>query len=395
MAKRQKHLGDDGATSDSTDDTIVTLTNLVKRLRQKNQSLGQELNAQRDRIHRLKMDLDAKRQRTPAVEENECQITSATHAMVVAELDETKRKCAELAAALETCDVQRQAVLDQLALAKKDHAVEIGTALNKLVVLQNKCDELEEIESRKNAEIASLKKHAYQDALTTIRDRLMSVAASHEPTPEIPVTPAPEYFCSAILTSLPHLRAAAMDKITNHWLPHVDLELIYRGTRDGMYPGAYHVRCNHQAATITLVKAHDDSVFGAYASSVWLNSGGVYRSDPECFLFTILHPTGEGTKNLVKIVVDPTNPAYATRTLYSRSCRGPTFGASGKLFKTHAISITSGTWGVFTPFNGKCSTCLKDGETFQGPAVHGIKYLTSSYNFTPEEIEVFRVVARS
>jgi hypothetical protein len=203
--------------------------------------------------------------------------------------------------------------------------------------------------------------------------------------PPIPVTD------SVVLQSLDDAaRTESLRKLTEEWLPHSTMTLLYRGSRDGMNAKMFHVRCNHKGATLTLIRAEDGSVFGAYASKAWIRGHGVYVDDPASFLFTLHHASGRSS-SLKKACVDASSHHLATKTLYCRDNHGPVFGAAASS-NLHALYISSG--GKSTEdFSAASYSLLKDGETYEGPRVHGLSHLTSSYKFTPREVEVFLVDA--
>jgi len=65
------------------------------------------------------------------------------------------------------------------------------------------------------------------------------------------------------------------------------MELIYRGTRDGMTSNVFHNKCDNKGETITLIKNEKGNLFGGYASIPWTSNAGSYFSAPESFLFTL------------------------------------------------------------------------------------------------------------
>ena len=64
------------------------------------------------------------------------------------------------------------------------------------------------------------------------------------------------------------------------------MELIFRGTRDGMTNTAFHNKCDNKGETITLIKNEKGNLFGGYASISWTGNNNYY-SAPESFLFTL------------------------------------------------------------------------------------------------------------
>ena len=56
------------------------------------------------------------------------------------------------------------------------------------------------------------------------------------------------------------------------WAGYEKMELIYRGTRDGMTPNKFHENCDNQGPTITLIKT-DENIFAGYTSISWSSDG--------------------------------------------------------------------------------------------------------------------------
>ena len=65
------------------------------------------------------------------------------------------------------------------------------------------------------------------------------------------------------------------------------MELIYRGTRDGMTSSVFHNKCDNKGETITLIKNEKGNIFGGYASISWTSANGLWYSAPASFLFTL------------------------------------------------------------------------------------------------------------
>mmetsp|Transcript_92740 Transcript_92740/g.113584 ORF Transcript_92740/g.113584 Transcript_92740/m.113584 type:complete len:484 (+) Transcript_92740:165-1616(+) len=63
--------------------------------------------------------------------------------------------------------------------------------------------------------------------------------------------------------------------------------LLYRGSRDGMNPNAFHKKCDGIVHTITIVKSNTQYVFGGYTRIPWSSSNGHYKHDATSFLFNI------------------------------------------------------------------------------------------------------------
>ena len=101
------------------------------------------------------------------------------------------------------------------------------------------------------------------------------------------------------------------------WTNYSRLELIYRGTTDGMKSDSFHNKCDNKNPTLILYKNMKDSVFGGFTSLAWANNGN-YRPDTKAFIFTLINihntePTKFNTRN-------------QNEGVYHSSSYGPTFG---------------------------------------------------------------------
>eukprot|EP01125_Pyxidicula_operculata_P008702 TRINITY_DN2896_c1_g1_i2.p1 TRINITY_DN2896_c1_g1~~TRINITY_DN2896_c1_g1_i2.p1 ORF type:complete len:201 (+),score=37.88 TRINITY_DN2896_c1_g1_i2:16-618(+) len=76
-------------------------------------------------------------------------------------------------------------------------------------------------------------------------------------------------------------------QVIEEWLPKdKELELLYRGSRDGLNSDEFHSKCNKKGATLTFVKSIDGDIFGGYTPSEW-TSIGEYVQDQDTFIFTL------------------------------------------------------------------------------------------------------------
>ena len=53
------------------------------------------------------------------------------------------------------------------------------------------------------------------------------------------------------------------------WIEYKNMELIYRGTRDGIGSDIFHNKCDNQGPTIVLCKNEKGNIFGGYSSISW------------------------------------------------------------------------------------------------------------------------------
>ena len=70
------------------------------------------------------------------------------------------------------------------------------------------------------------------------------------------------------------------------WIGNRKMELLYRGTRDGMTCEDFHNKCDSKGETISIIKSDKGYIFGGFASISWGNSGR-WQSAPDSFLFTL------------------------------------------------------------------------------------------------------------
>ena len=100
------------------------------------------------------------------------------------------------------------------------------------------------------------------------------------------------------------------------WTGYNDMELLYRGSRDGSTSKDFHNRCDNKGPTICLYKNDKDYIFGGYASISWTSNGG-YHSASESFIFTLTNIHG----------TEPTKfPSINNDNVYHNSEYGPCFG---------------------------------------------------------------------
>ena len=71
------------------------------------------------------------------------------------------------------------------------------------------------------------------------------------------------------------------------WSGYKKMELIYRGTRDGMEPKNFHDKCDNKGPTITLYQ-NEKCIFGGYNSNSWA-SNDQWLSSSDCFIFSLVN----------------------------------------------------------------------------------------------------------
>ena len=147
------------------------------------------------------------------------------------------------------------------------------------------------------------------------------------------------------------------------------MELLYRGTRDGMSGEAFHNKCNNKGPTISLFKNERGYIFGGYASIDWQNGDkDTWKSAPDSFIFTLT--------NIYNISPTKFPNSDTSKSIYDRSSYGPCFGDD--------ITILFDS-DDYTNFPHAYKDVLGKGYSiFKGD--------NDNYNFNLKEIEVFKLI---
>ena len=153
------------------------------------------------------------------------------------------------------------------------------------------------------------------------------------------------------------------------WTGGKNMELLYRGTRDGMSAEVFHNKCNNKGPTISLFKNEKGYIFGGYASVDWQGpSEYVYRSAPDSFIFTLT--------NMYNIPPTKFPNSNTNDSIYDNSSFGPAFGSSD-------ISIG------FSSNIARFNYCYKD---VLGKGYSIFKGDNDNCYFNLKEIEVFKLI---
>ena len=99
------------------------------------------------------------------------------------------------------------------------------------------------------------------------------------------------------------------------------MNLLYRGTKDGMTAKDFHNKCDNKGKTICLFLNDKGNIFGGYSSIPWTRDGKDKTAN-DCFLFILsnIHNT------------QPTKFPYVNyRSVYHGSSYGPVFGDGSDL----------------------------------------------------------------
>ena len=150
------------------------------------------------------------------------------------------------------------------------------------------------------------------------------------------------------------------------------MELIYRGTRDGMTSNDFHNKCDNKGKTICLFLNEKDNIFGGYSSIPWQNSGGSKTAN-DCFLFTLT--------NIYN--TEPAKFPYVKgRSVYHGPDNGPYFGGNNDLCFYKSFN------------NNRNRSCFPD--SYKDVLGKGKSIFTGDFNnnnekFKLKEIEIFKL----
>ena len=146
------------------------------------------------------------------------------------------------------------------------------------------------------------------------------------------------------------------------------MELLYRGTRDGMSADVFHNKCNNKGPTISIFNNEKGYIFGGYTSIDWTGSGG-YKSAPDSFIFTLT--------NMYNISPTKFPNSNTSCSIYDHSSYGPCFGGSSDI----CIGFNSN----YTNFPHSYKDVLGKGYLiFKGD--------NDNNKFNLKEIEVFKLI---
>ena len=152
------------------------------------------------------------------------------------------------------------------------------------------------------------------------------------------------------------------------WTGGKKMELLYRGTRDGMSNDVFHNKCINKGPTICLFKNEKGYIFGGF-TSVDLKGGSGYRSSKDSFIFTLT--------NMYEISPTKFPCSSSNNSIQESPNYGPIFGGCDI-----AIQFPSSHYTNF-PYSYK-DVLGKGYSIFKGD--------NDNYNFNLKEIEVFKLI---
>ena len=132
---------------------------------------------------------------------------------------------------------------------------------------------------------------------------------------------------SVILGKLSHVIMNSFVAALREWLPGRErFRLLYRSSRDGATPAAFHGLCDGQGGTVTVMVSSSGHTFGGYTEVSWSSPAKrkwVVASD--AFLFSIVNPHGDAPTRF------PLSSKPHPYAMCHSPCYGPVFGAGADM----------------------------------------------------------------
>jgi hypothetical protein len=125
---------------------------------------------------------------------------------------------------------------------------------------------------------------------------------------------------------------------------NVKTKLLYRASKDGNYPKAFHSKCDNQGPTLVIIRAYNDEIAGGYAHLSWDSVSGHKGDDIgyKSFLFTINREKGIAYKFL--------HNGHSWSATFNNANYGPVFGdVSGSHKWDYRDPMPSGDLVVWPP----------------------------------------------
>eukprot|EP00026_Physarum_polycephalum_P005965 Phypoly_transcript_06004.p1 GENE.Phypoly_transcript_06004~~Phypoly_transcript_06004.p1 ORF type:complete len:499 (+),score=82.48 Phypoly_transcript_06004:119-1615(+) len=85
--------------------------------------------------------------------------------------------------------------------------------------------------------------------------------------------------------------APNLQESLREWLPDKQFNLLYQATRDGFEEDQFHLLCDNQGPSLSIVQSPDGFLFGGYNPENWESPDKpLYKTNPSTFIFTLTNP---------------------------------------------------------------------------------------------------------
>ena len=148
-------------------------------------------------------------------------------------------------------------------------------------------------------------------------------------------------------------------------------KLLYRGTKDGFTSDIFHKKCDENKPTLTIIKSHNNKVFGGYSDQSWTSTSN-YKTSTNLWIFSLDAKEKYKLKN-----------ANSNQGVYCHTSYGPTFGGG------HDIYISNNPSSDNSCYSNYGHSYESKGLSYS--TTQAQSHLAGSYNFKVLEIEVFQL----
>jgi hypothetical protein len=150
------------------------------------------------------------------------------------------------------------------------------------------------------------------------------------------------------------------------------IQLLYRGSRDGFGSKDFHSRCDGFSNTLTLIESCKGNIFGGYTPCAWdSTTGSKFDQSGRSFVFTLKNPHNIPPRKF-RLVTD-------RRAIYCGGGDGPSFGAGTDIR-------------VLDNCNAQNNNYLSFGSSYENDTgKDGKTLLDGEYNYMVKELEVFSI----
>ncbi|KAL7542399.1 hypothetical protein ACHAWF_007171, partial [Thalassiosira exigua] len=126
-------------------------------------------------------------------------------------------------------------------------------------------------------------------------------------------------------------------KLLHDWMEvdgsDVELDLLYRSSRDGLSGANFHSKCDDRGCTLTVVETTDGFVLGGYSNAPWTSGNSGWKVADKAFLFVL---SGNDVTHPRKMKLRD-----ADHAVFDHSGYGPTFGEGYDLFVDESNCLNS------------------------------------------------------
>jgi hypothetical protein len=164
------------------------------------------------------------------------------------------------------------------------------------------------------------------------------------------------------------------------------MNLLWRGTRDGFKTSDFHTRCDGHSNILMIVKDTKGNIFGGFTPLSWESRAKVgsginrYKSDDEArsWLFTLINPHNIGQRKFYL------KKNFRNRAIFCGCYGGPEFGIGCDGYGDIAI-------------RDQCNTNVMNSSSLGGSYINdtnvdGTILLSGESHFLVKEIEVFEII---